>query len=327
MKEYKFSIIVPVYNIEEYINKCIDSIVKQNYTNYEVIIVNDGSTDNSLSKLKKYNQDNIKIVTKKNGGLSSARNFGLKYATGEYVWFVDGDDYIEKKSLYELNKKLNSLKYEPELLVFQYFEDYQTKRVRFIDRISWNDKEYLPLVAVSAWSKIYKMNYIKKEKIKFTEGLIYEDLEINPYLLCTAKHVEFLEKPLYNYVIRDGSIMNEKKFKQNRDDKFIVLKRLFNRFKENNIYEQYHEQLTYLAIRHLIMVYSREIMIFDKSIYIPRCNRVLDFLNQMDNNWINNKYLKESSKLSRLFAKLYKAKMFTICKIVIKFWGVIHENK
>ena len=170
------------------------------------------------------------------------------------------------------------------------------------------------------------MEYIKKENIRFAEGLIYEDLEINPYLLCTAQNVEFLKKPLYNYAIRSGSIMNEKKFKSNRDDKFIVLERLIDRFKEHDIYDKYHEQLTYLAIRHLIMVYSREIMIFDKSIYKSRCLRVLDFLEKMDNNWIQNKYLKESSKFSRIFAKLYKKKMFKTCKMVICIWGLMHEN-
>ena len=327
MKKYRFSIIVPVYNIEDYIDKCIDSILLQDYDNYEVIIVNDGSKDNSLKKLKKYEKNQkVRIVTKENGGLSSARNYGLKYANGEYVWFVDGDDYIENGSLNDLNERLNELDSNPELLVFQYYEDYQNKRVRFVDRISWDKKEYLPLVAVSAWSKIYKMEYIKKENIKFAEGLIYEDLEINPFLLCTASSVEFLKKPLYNYVIRSGSIMNEKKFKPNRDDKFVVLERLFNRFKENKIYEKYHEQLTYLAIRHLIMVYSREIMIFDKSIYLPRCLRVLEFLNEIDNNWINNKYLKESSKFSQLFAKFYKKKMFRTCKLIIRIWGLTHEN-
>lgn len=123
MKKNKFSIIVSVYNIEKYINKCIDSIINQNYDNYEIIIVNDGSTDSSLIKLGKYKEiNNILVLTKENGGLSSARNYGLKYANGDYVWFVDGDDYIEPNSLEKLNTKINSCSKMQDIVQFQYYE-------------------------------------------------------------------------------------------------------------------------------------------------------------------------------------------------------------
>lgn len=316
-KEYFFSIVVPVYNIENYVDKCVKSIICQKYDKYELIIVDDGSTDNSYTVAKKYEKNNIKVVKKKNGGLSSARNYGLRYTHGDYVWFIDGDDYIENDSIKKLNEEINRQKEKKDIIAFQYYEVKNGKKSRFVDRISWEDEEYKPLVCASAWSRIYAVDYLKKNNIQFAEGLIYEDLEIIPYLMATAR-VSFYKEPLYNYVYRNGSIMNEKTFKNNRDDKFIVLERLFQKFEEGGINKKYKNQLTYLAIRHLIMVYSTEIMKYKKDIYMPRCNRVLNFLDKMDAEWARNRYLKESSLSSRIFAWLYLNRKFNICKLMIK---------
>ena len=110
MDKIKFSIIVPVYNVRKYVTECIESILKQSYDNYEVLLINDGSTDGSGDICEKYTVKNkkIKVFHKKNGGLSSARNFGLEKATGDYVVFVDSDDYIAPWSLSEFYKVLKN---------------------------------------------------------------------------------------------------------------------------------------------------------------------------------------------------------------------------
>ena len=105
----KFSIIIPVYNVEAYISKCLDSIKNQSYDNYEVIIVNDGTKDNSVNVIDKYLSDNrFKLYNKENGGLSSARNYGIKYVTGDYILFIDSDDYIERDLLNNFNNILKN---------------------------------------------------------------------------------------------------------------------------------------------------------------------------------------------------------------------------
>ena len=115
----KFSIIIPVYNVEKYLKKCLDSVFNQTYKDYEVIVVNDGTKDNSMDIVKDYD---VKVINQKNQGLSAARNAGVKKATGEYLIFLDSDDYWEKDLLKELSK---SLKNNPDLIRFQINEVYE----------------------------------------------------------------------------------------------------------------------------------------------------------------------------------------------------------
>ena len=123
MKKPKFSIIVPVYNTEKYLKRCLDSIKSQSFKDYEVIIVNDGSTDNSSDTISKYP---YKVINQENQGLSMARNNGVKEASGEYLIFLDSDDYIEKNLLKEIN---NSLSNSPDLVRYQIKE---SRRMMFI---------------------------------------------------------------------------------------------------------------------------------------------------------------------------------------------------
>ena len=136
-RKIKFSIVIPVYNIEKYIKKCINSILEQSYKNFEIIVVDDGSTDESNLLINSINDNRIRIIKKNNGGLSSARNEGIKYVTGDYIWFVDGDDYIEPDALNKLNIKI--LEENPEVLCFYYYKEYEGKKIINADKIDWKN--------------------------------------------------------------------------------------------------------------------------------------------------------------------------------------------
>ena len=155
MKKIKFSIIVPIYNIELYVDKCINSILNQTYSNFEIIAVNDGSTDNSIKVLESINDSRLSIFTKINGGLSSARNYGLKKATGDYIWFLDGDDYIENNSLEILEKIIS--KEQSEVVCFPFYKDYVSYKVVSKKRIEWGKKELYPLITVTECTKVYNL--------------------------------------------------------------------------------------------------------------------------------------------------------------------------
>lgn len=224
----KFSIIVAVYNIEKYINQCIESIINQTYSEIEIILVNDGSTDNSLHILQEWKQkDNrIKIINKKNGGLSSARNEGLKVATGEYVAYIDGDDWVSPKMFEKLSQKINQFA-KPDIVTFSYIE-YYLKNAQYIKSYNINDNKLYQgnqffeksKFKVQAWSKIYKTSFLNQINLMFLEGRLHEDVSYTiPLVLCTDT-VANINEPLYYYrQNRSGSIMTH--IKERNVDDFI----------------------------------------------------------------------------------------------------------
>ena len=217
MENIKISVIVPVYNVEKYIRQCLESIVNQTYRNLEIIVVNDGTKDNSMQIVKEFLSDTrIKIINKENGGLSSARNRGMEEATGDYISFVDSDDWIELNTYEELVKNLN----EEDVIIFNYsriedstgekIEEYHIKDSEMIDL----EKDYSYLyakIAHSCWNKLYKIDYLKKNDFKFLE-ILYEDVFWNIQVIYSTTDIKTLNKSFYNYRInRKGSIMQSRK--------------------------------------------------------------------------------------------------------------------
>ena len=217
----KISIIVAIYNIELYIDKCIASIVSQNCTDIELLLVNDGSTDGSLQKLYQWEakDDRIQIINKKNGGLSSARNLGLKYATGDYILYVDGDDWLVDNAIETITKYLNTHG-EIDMLCFNYYayyDDSHKKLVSFnasseiLDGLSFFKKNAFK---ITAWSKVYRRSFLETIHLKFLEGRLHEDLSYTIPLCLCAKRVGHINKALYYYrQNRDGSIMKNVSYK------------------------------------------------------------------------------------------------------------------
>ena len=316
MQQIKFSLIIPAYNIENYIVKCITSILNQNYFNYEIIVVNDGSTDDTAKILESIKNEKIKIINKQNGGLSSARNEGLRHATGDYIWFVDGDDYIENNALEILYKCLKEEFYD--IISFKYFKEFEKIKVIQNDKIDLDDAKQYPLVNTSTCTKIFNKKFFINNSFLFDEGRIYEDLSLIPFVMCMTDRIKFIDYPLYTYTYRKESIMNlSKKFNFNRDDKFFAIDMLYNRFEDKKLEKAYKEELEYLTIKHLLIVYSTEILPFGSKIYKNRCKKVLEYLKNINKQWDKNKYLKKSSLTTRIYVKLFKHKFFYLCKLAL----------
>lgn len=213
----KFSIIIPVYNVEKYLTKCLDSVLEQSYKgDYEVICVNDGSTDSSLAIGEEYAEkhDKIKIINQSNGGLSKARNAGLRAAQGEYVWFVDSDDWIENKALEILHKKIDN----EDVICFngkRYFED-NTKETpdEGIDIPHISGWDYYSRYALQARKfhfvcvvlRAYKREFLLSNNLLFEPDIYHEDNLFTPIALYHAAKVKSIPDYLYQYRIRTGSI-------------------------------------------------------------------------------------------------------------------------
>lgn len=214
----KFSIIIPVYNVEKYLKKCLDSVFNQTYKDYEVIVVNDGTKDNSMDIVKDYN---VKVINQKNQGLSAARNAGVKVATGDYLIFLDSDDYWEKNILKELSK---SLKNNPDLVRFQINEVYEDGRV-----IPYQEESFTNLSGPDAFKKIVKYHFVEnawcyaiskkyylQNKFEFKPSTIHEDFGLIPLVIMKAKRVNSINYLGYNYLQRQGSIMSNKNYEKTK---------------------------------------------------------------------------------------------------------------
>ena len=226
------SVIVPVYNVEKYLEKCLDSITRQTYENLEIILVDDGSTDDSgrmIDEYKKGTKDKrIRIIHKKNGGLSSARNAGLELMKGEWVVFVDSDDYISRdfvETLYNLAIKNNA---EIATCSFESFSDDGSILKK---SPSWPNGAMSGTEAINdmfankrpayIWLSMFRAELFVKNDILFPEGREFEDIATRVKLLYFAKKVAFSNKRLYSYLIRGGSITG-KKFSKTRYDDFLA---------------------------------------------------------------------------------------------------------
>lgn len=214
----KFSIIVPVYNVEKYIKKCLDSIMNQSFKDYEVIVINDGTKDKSMDIVKKYD---VKIINQENKGQSSARNHGIKEAKGEYIVFLDSDDTIERDLLKELNEVTKD---KPDVVRFQVRETYENK-----ENIEYKEEAFDTCEGEEAFSKICKYHFVEavalycvkreyyeKEKFTFAEGMLHEDFRLIPLLIIKAKKVKSISYIGYNYLQRENSTMNTTDYKKTK---------------------------------------------------------------------------------------------------------------
>lgn len=218
----RISVIVPVYNVQDHIAECLDSIVKQTHKPYEVILVNDGSTDNSPDICKKYSGHYpfIKITNQENKGLSAARNTGIDRATGEYICFIDSDDFVAENMLSVLHEKI--LETGADMVkcgILHYYNESRIDKYCGIDSgfiVLENKSDFFKALFAkkythSACNALYKRELF--DSLRFMEGKIAEDLYLAPHLLMKCKKMVIVSEWLYFYRKRDGSIMNSFDFK------------------------------------------------------------------------------------------------------------------
>ena len=225
-----FSIIVPVYNIEKYLERTITSLLENTFNDYEIIIVNDGSTDNSLNILNNYSGNTkLVILSQQNGGLSSARNLGLNNAKGQYVIFVDGDDYITKDALLIIH---NAIINKPvDLLVFGRIFNYGEKKVipyKLENEVFSSPEEYLrkslqhSKYRTNVWDKVYRRDLIEKNNLRFINGLLYEDMFFLLQYLSYSNDVSVIPDALYLYTLNNEESIT-KSFREKDLDVLLYL--------------------------------------------------------------------------------------------------------
>lgn len=234
---------MPVYNVEEYLDEALQSVYQQSYHNYELIAVNDGSTDQSLAILNKWKErfnENYQVISQPNKGLSAARNTGLQYATGDYILFFDSDDLLHPKILEILNQNIagaDIIRYD--IPVFTHGETVDFTEINMDDikvtNHSRDDYVISPLFRVAAWSYLIRKDLLDQSQLHFKDGLIHEDLLFTTLLMQKVQHVKYIHCGLYYYRVRPQSITTSSsnlKYKQESTD-FLLAK----------MYQLYQEEL------------------------------------------------------------------------------------
>lgn len=319
------SVIVPIYNVEKYLEKCINSILDQTFKKYELILVDDGSTD-KCGKIcddysKKYSQ--IKVIHKKNGGLSDARNAGIVIALGDYITFVDSDDYLDNEYLQNMYEM--AIKFSADLVMCDSQNVYENKKNTLIkndnivSEVITKEQAYKKILLqegtdVSACRKLYKTKIFKDNKILYPVGEIYEDIQVIDKVVESCSKIVITNYIGYYYLQRNGSIMYGKMSQKN----FILIEaitKLTSFIKENYPNISYAANKRYVYCNFHILGRA----IFDKN-YEEECNKIRDnILKYSDEIFKSNLYsLKEkiATRTLKMGLKPYKCfwKIYCILK-------------
>lgn len=298
----KISVIVPVYNVEDYLEKCLESLVNQSLQDIEIILVDDGSTDSSSDIIKKYAEkySNIHAYHKKNGGLSDARNYGLRYAIGEYIAFLDSDDYVEL-NMYELLYKKAKLE-DSDIVECNLYHDFLDEITPEYGRKIYDKGEMIRIGRSVVWNKIYKRTWLKETDVIFPRGLIYEDVEFYCKIVPWTQKVSYIDDVLIHYVQRSSSINNKSTIKTKQI--LNILENIIEYYKINNLYTKYYESIEYLCARIVLCSsFSRMLHIEDRKQRMNALNANYTFLTTKFPKWKKNKYIKEQHDLKGMYMR------------------------
>lgn len=295
------SIVIPVYNKEKHIKKCIDSVINQTYKNIELLIIDDGSTDNSGKIISEYNDERIKHFKNNNQGIGKTRNFGIKKSNGKYIMFLDSDDYLDTNIVKFMLNKI--LKDKLDMVVCDYYEVKNTKnneiKIINFENCSIMDKPELLLnINLSPWNKIYKKSFILKNNIEFDEESKYEDVIFVIDALINAKKIGKIDKALYYYVINENSetsIRDEKVF-----DILKIIDKIRNKYKD---IKYLNESIDKLTVRILTNYTIQQRYQKDRKIQKRFINDAFKYLKENIKDYKNKKYYKNRGILRSFIEK------------------------
>ena len=306
------SIIVPIYNAEKYINKCIDSILNQTKKELEIILINDGSTDNTEKLIKSYKDKRIKYFKNTNHGIGYTRNFGIDKATSKYIMFLDSDDYLEKTACEKLFNKIEKDKLD--IVMSDFYKDYGD-RVEEIKLPSFKDsslKDNPDIITeyLNPWAKLYSAKLLKDNKIKFVEDLKYEDAPFVIEALDKANKIGKIDECLNYYVIHNNSETTV------RDRKCFDILKIIDKIRKYTKDKDYlKDKIDKLTVRIITNYTIQQRNQKNKLIGLEFIDKAFDYLEKEIPDYKNNKYyinrgkkkiIEKSKFLTKLYVRLYK---------------------
>lgn len=313
----KISIIIPCYNMEKLVGKCIESIKNQSYTNFEAIFVDDGSQDRTKEIIEEKIKDDerMKYVYKENGGLSSARNFGLDMIDSKYVCFIDSDDYVEKDFLMELYNSLIENGSDMSVCYFNRVYENKTELNKFTN-VFYNLVRF-----PAAWNKLYKTSLFKENNIYFPHGKWFEDLGTFPKLyMMSSKKISIVKKPLYQYIQNPTSITHT--FDERIYDSYDMVETNEDFAKEHGIFDENYSELEYLNVYHTLIgtVYRSSFLEgFDEN----SIKKIVKRVNDKYPKWYKNEGIKELQLFYRIYLKALQHNQY---KLIVFLLRLLHDK-
>lgn len=300
MENDKVSIIVPVYKVEQYLEPCVNSIINQTYSNLEIILVDDGSPDTcpKLCEKLRDRDKRIKVIHKKNGGLSDARNCGLKDCTGEYVLYVDSDDIIDSDLVEKLVSLVHMNNAEIAVSTFRFSTGDDFSKLRLSNQIICGSAiDMLDVVYQNglwqAWAKLIRSDIAKSNL--FQKGLIYEDYDNTPRIFLAAQKVVLSMDGRYIYTVRDDSIMGERKVTYSTD--FIdITEQNWELFRNSKISEKEKMRMQKNLLANLVSMYNTIIKEHTQSYNIKFMLQSRNLIKRHIKEWIGNKDISVTKK-------------------------------
>lgn len=315
------SLIIPVYNVEGFLERCLDSVKSQTYKDLEVIIVNDGSTDRSPQIIDKYVAENpgFKAFTIKNRGLGGARNYGMEKATGEFVVFLDSDDYISADCIQKMSQAATVN--QSDIVVCNSCDvtengepiSYYKNNIKN-ETVSLSDCPELLFNRPCAWAKMYRRRLF--EGLSFVAREWYEDLRLVLKLYLRAERITYIEDTLFFYVQRQGSIMNNKNAERNLEI-ISAFEDLISYFRENGVYDRFKNELYYLVTKHIAVAAVTRVSLSntkDKKAVLIKLQNYLDTFDGL----YDNKYMSNLDRNKRLILFFNRHKLYFLTALCMK---------
>lgn len=312
----KVSVIVPVYGVEDYIIKCMDSLVNQTMSDIEIIVINDGTKDKSIELIeKKYNDKRIKIYNKKNEGVAKARNFGIMKASGDYLFFVDSDDFIKENTLEVLYKKV--IEENCELVLcdyYKYYDEDNYEKVALTTHYRIDDSKSVVTAMPGPVCKLIKRDLFIDNNISFLENNAFEDNAIMPLVCALANNSAYVHDAYYYYLQRDGSSLNKKYYDKRWEDIFASLEHLYHKFGEFNLFNEYYQEVEYIYIEYLLHAANLRFIEYDEG--IVNIKKVSSIIKDKFPKWRKNKYYKEENIKYKIMCNLFYYNKISLIKLI-----------
>lgn len=327
----KLSIIVPVYNTEEFLPACLDSVIYSELNDYEIIVVNDGSTDSSLSIALRYAENYpglIKLIDKKNGGLGDARNAGIDAAEGEFLLFLDSDDKLAPTALSEIMDSLNE---DFDILIFDLqqvnIDGENIGLIKGADKAefsSFADYPELLFQPPAACNKLIRRSLFVENSISFPGRVWFEDLRTIPKLYPFAKSIKYADKQWYLYLMRSGSITNSKNTQRNLE---IIdsVNEVLDFYRKSGSYEKYVSQLEYMAFYNQFLTSCTRVNLVQWNSPVQE-TLIEDFISKFP-NYKNNHYVQTMPLKYKLLEQFISRKQWFFVHSVMKLNSILKNKK